>query len=580
MIADEIKELLQKIASEMNLSSRSFSVEPAVARFGDYTSNIAMLNSAANVATAVGTADAATNPRALAEKISAAIMAQKPGFIENVQVAGPGFINFYLTRNYFSDSIIKIFLNSKTYGANDSLAGQKIMIEYTDPNPFKIFHIGHLMANAVGESLARLMEWGGAEVIRANYQGDVGMHVAKALWAMRLHQAEFPLEGDPLIDRVNFISQCYVEGSTAYEKNTEAKIEIDIINKQVYERSDENLNQIYDFGRAWTLEHFEEIYRKLSTKFDYYFFESQVAKLGTEIVQEFLAKGLFRESQGAIIFPGENYGLHTRVFINSHGIPTYEGKELGLDTLKFEKEPKLDQSIIITANEQDDYLKVVLEAFKHINKTVAEKTKHISHGMLRFAEGKMSSRKGNIITGESLLISAEEKIHELMVSRDYLTAEKADIVEKVSVAAIKYSILKQSIGSDIIYDFEKSLSFEGDSGPYLQYTYARTCSILEKAETEDLAPGFTNIPTEILDLEKIIVRFPQIVKRALNDYAPHYIATYLIELARAFNSFYAETKIINPEDPLSEYRLAITSATSIVLKNGLSILGISAPTKM
>ncbi|MFZ3016069.1 MAG: arginine--tRNA ligase, partial [Minisyncoccia bacterium] len=271
--------------------------------------------------------------------------------------------------------------------------------------------------------------------------------------------------------------------------------------------------------------------------------------------------------------------LHTRVFVNSHGLPTYETKELGLTELKFKKENP-DISVVVTANEQEEYMKVVKKALEIIKPEIAQKLKHIVHGMMRLSTGKMSSRKGNVITGESLLDDAEKEIAGKIADRNFTEEEKIKIASDVGVSALKYSILKSAIGGDIVYDFEKSICFEGDSGPYLQYSYARAKSILEKALEEKIVSGFENIPNELFEIEKLICRFPEVVLHSAEEFEPHYIANYLVELARSFNGFYGNTKIIDKDDPASSYKVALTEAFSIVMKSGLNLLGIKAPEKM
>jgi len=192
----------------------------------------------------------------------------------------------------------------------------------------------------------------------------------------------------------------------------------------------------------------------------------------------------------------------------------------------------------------------------------------------------MSSRKGNVVTGESLLNDVRDTVLEKMTDRNFSPEEEEKIANDVGVSAIKYSILKQSIGGDIIYDFEKSISFEGDSGPYLQYSYTRANSVLEKAQKENILPDFENVPEEIFELEKMLYKFPEIVSRSSSLYEPHHIANYLIEIARSFNSFYGNTVIANKDDQLSPYKVALTYAFSFVMKTGLHLLGIEAPRKM
>ncbi|OGI63424.1 arginine--tRNA ligase [Candidatus Nomurabacteria bacterium RIFCSPHIGHO2_01_FULL_40_20] len=491
------------------------------------------------------------------------------------------FINFYLTPSFFFDSV-KDIIQFPAFGHNELYQSQKVMVEYTQPNPFKPFHIGHLMSNAIGESISRIMEYSGAEVVRANYQGDVGPHVAKAIWALMQNEKETK---EMMEDSVHFssvahyIGKCYAEGAEAYENNPEAKHMIDSINKKIYENTDDKINKIYDWGFKVTMQAFDEIYAMLGTKFDHYFMESEMAPIGLEIVKR--NPQIFELSDGAVVFHAEKYDpkLHTRVFINSKDLPTYETKEIGLTVTKFEKEnPNL--SIVTTAVEQAEYMKVVCQAIELMYPDLAGKMKHITHGMMRFAEGKMSSRKGNVVTGESLLADARSAILGKIKDRLFSDEELEFVARAVGVSAIKYSILKQAIGGDIVYDFEKSISFEGDSGPYLQYSYARAQSVLKRGEEFGIKHGFDVLPENAGELEKMLYRFPEAVLRASQEFEPHYIVNYLIEISRMYNAFYANEKIATPEDPLSPYRLALTQAFTIVLKKGLHLLGIIAPEKM
>ena len=334
-----------------------------------------------------------------------------------------------------------------------------------------------------------------------------------------------------------------------------------------------------------TLEAFEIIYETLGTKFDKYYFESVMADLGKKIVDK-NEKNIFEKSDGAIVFHAEKYDpkLHTRVFINSQGLPTYETKELGLTMSKFKKgifSKGLDMSIVTTAIEQGEYMKVVQKAISLMHPELEKKMKHITHGMMRFASGKMSSRKGNVVTGESLIKDSQDEIKEKIKDRNLNDKEKKEISNIVGVAALKYSILKQAIGGDIIYDFEKSISFEGDSGPYLQYSYTRAKSILKKALGEKVVSSCV-LPKgwETVEVEKMLYKFPEIVLRSAEEFEPHYIANYLIDLARAFNAFYGNTQIVKKDDPASPYKIALTEATGEVIKEGLYLLGIKVPEKM
>jgi len=462
-----------------------------------------------------------------------------------VQINKGGFINFRLSKEFFKKSIGEIVEKGSEFGKNENLKGEKVMVEHTDPNPFKSFHIGHLMPNVVGSTLANIFEWNGAEVKQACYQGDVGIHVAKAVWGM--------MQGS---------NEPYVFGNKKFEEDESARKEIQEINKKIYDRSDESINKLYDEGRKKSLEYFDSLYKRLGSHFDYFFFESESAPLGKKLVEENMGKVFEVGENGAVVFHAENYdkSLHTRVFINSEGIPTYEAKELGLAPMKFEKYP-YTKSIVVTGNEVNDYFKVLLQALKLINPKLAEITKHIGHGMLRKPDGKMSSRTGDVIEAEELINEVKEKT-------------KGD--ESVAIGAIKYMILRQSIGNDIIFDIEKSVSTEGDSGVYLQYAYARTCSILEKANSQgDASAERANIH----EVEKLLYRFPEIVERASNEFAPNLLTTYLTEIAGSFNNLYANEQIIS-DNRESAYLIALTRAFNTVMKNGLTILGIPASERM
>src|SRR3989344_2554027 len=556
MIQETIRACIKDALITLDLKAVDFSLEhPADILHGDYASNVALI-----LAKAPG-----GNAKEIAEKVVRYIEQTKPKEIEKIEIAGPGFINFFLSREFFAESVKEILEAGKGWGKNETLSGKKVMVEYTDPNPFKEFHIGHLMSNAIGESLSRLLEGSGAEVRRASYQGDVGRHVAQAIWGAS--QGESP-------KTVAEWGAAYVRGSKAFSENEAAKKEIIGINKKVYEHSDEYINALYEAGKKLSLESFEAMYERLGTKFDFYFFESESGPLGKEIVSKNLGT-TFEESDGAIIFRGEKKGLHTRVFLNAEGLPTYEAKDLGLALLKHARWPH-EVSISVTGNEQSDYFKVMQAALAEINPELAEKIVHIRHGMLRLPSGKMSSRTGEVITAERLVDEVSKKVQEKMSER---AGKGEETIESIAIGAIKYSILKQGTGSDIIFDFEKSVSFEGDSGPYLQYAATRAYSVLVKAATTGRVPNVQHSVLNIADIERLLYRFPEVVLRAAREYEPHYVATFLTELAGAFNSWYAKEQIID-DSPQSPYKLALTKAFHQTMKNGLYLLGITTPERM
>lgn len=555
--AERITEALKNALEKLGVFGVEAALEhPAELEHGDFATNVALAAAKRE----------GISPRELAEKIVAEL-ADVPG-VARIEIAGPGFINFHLSREALAESVGEI-LAAKEWGKGDALSGERIIVEYAQPNPFKPFHIGHLMSTTIGESVSRLVENMGAKVFRANYQGDIGPHVAKCLWGLQKEKLD--------AHNVEDLGKAYVAGNAAYEDDPKAKEEIDAINKRLY-AGDEELKPLYDAGRAASLKHFDEIYKTLGTHFDHLFFESEAAPVGKKAVEDGLARGVFEASDGAVVFKGEKAGLHTRVFVTRAGTPTYETKELGLVALKQKAFP-FDLNITTVAVEQDGYFKVVEAALAELEPKEAGRYTHVTFGMMQLASGKMSSRKGNVISGESLIDDMRAKALAKMEGRD-LGAEKAAIADAVAVAAIKYSILKQARGKNIIFDPEASLSFEGDSGPYLQYSHVRARAVLRKAEEEKVSAAAERPPENAVELERLLYRFPEVVVRAEEEKEPHYVTTYLTELAGVFNSWYAKEKIVDAADPHSPYKVALTSAFAGTMKRGLWLLGIEAPEKM
>jgi arginyl-tRNA synthetase len=569
-----ILEKLIKIVQ--NLTNKSISLNLTIPKeqlHGDFTTNIALQLSK----------ELKRKPFDIAQEIITQL-GEIEG-VEKIEPIQPGFINFYLTKKILLGYLKFIKDNYKKIGQGDKLLNKKIIVEFTDPNPFKELHIGHVYDNIIGEALCKLFESQGAEVKRVTYQGDVGLHVAKTIWAILQMKDEMPDDDASLNEKAAYLGKAYAFGATQYEANDEIKQSIKDLNKRIYER-DDALMPIYTKGRMWSLEYFNSIYKRLGMQFDDNFFESMVGAEGIRIVRKHIKNGIFVEDQGAIIFKGEKYGLHTRVFINSQGLPTYEAKDLALPSLKYQKFP-YDKSIIITAHEQDAYFDVMLMALKQIQPDLAAKTEHLSHGVVRLPEGKMSSRTGKVITAVEVLDKAkqlaEEKITEPKFSKELTNAKEIlKIAEEIGVGAIKYSFLKSSIGRDIPFNFQESVSFDGNAGPYLQYTYTRTQSVLEKAGEIK-----TSYKRDYLlnEGEKLVLRhlyqFSAVVEIAALSYSPHMVVEYLFILAQEFNLFYQKYRILNTKSKEEKtFRILLTQAVGIIIKQGLYLLGIAAPERM
>lgn len=579
-VSEHIADQLIYILIGLGLFDKNVKVtHPTSLKHADYTTSIAMQLSVDAIKNNI-----ASSSLDLAEIIKERYLALNDEIIDEINVVNPGFINFWLSKKFISTSIGLLIDNKQIDLAIKTRNREKIMIEFTDTNPFKEFHIGHLYSNIVGESLSRLLEAQGANVRRVIYQGDVGMHVAKAVWGFMQNLENKSgqdlvlkianLEEKSLHEKIKFLGDAYSYGSRAFEDDSQAAEQIKVLNKKIYDK-DIEVMPAYNVGREWSLKYFETIYARLGTKFDNYYFESEVGPEGSKIVKEYQLKGIFEESDGAIIFPGEKYGLHNRVFINSLGLPTYEAKELGLAPRKY-KDFSYDMSVIVTGNEINEYFRVLLKALELIYPDIAVKTKHISHGMVRIPEGKMSSRKGNVITGEWLL---DESMHQI---QDRYVKMSEDSSEKVALGAVKYSLLKFSLGSDVLFNFDESISLDGNSGPYLQYAYVRTQSILARLEIESMDKFIFQIPEssskDELLLLRMIIQYADVINESANMFSPHILCTYLFSLAQQFNIFYQKHKIL--ESDQRGFRIHLTTAVGIVLRDGLKILGIPVPEKM
>jgi arginyl-tRNA synthetase len=541
----------------------SLDVTPELTRpdeqFGDYATNVA-LQLAGRLQ---------RQPRDVATELVTAVRAELGDQVKELTIAGPGFINITL-----GDAEVLKAAQAAPRTKPNTFAGKVVITEYSDPNPFKVLHAGHFYTSVVGDAITNLIRVAGGDVHAVNFGGDVGLHVGKTMWAiLKDLGGEHPEKLKDIVEdqHAEWMAKNYVIGTNAYEEDEQAKAEIVEMNKRVYQLfADDDHNspfaQIYWTCRQWSYDYFAAFYARIGTHFEKYYPESSVAPLGLATVKEQYEKGVYKDSDGAIIFEGEPYGLHTRVFINSHGLPTYEAKDVGLIMAKW-RDYHFDQSVIITGNDIVEYMKVVLKSIEQFEPDLAKHTTHITHGNVKLAGGvKMSSRKGNFLRAVDVLDIAAEA-NKQATGRDD---------EQAVLGAIKYSFLKQRIGADIIYVPEESVSLEGNSGPYLQYAHARARSILAKAEQGTAA--ITGLEAGERSLARKISEYPDVVAKSVNELLPHHICTYLYELAQSFNRFYEHNRVIGDERQV--IRLQLVGLYADVLRDGLDLLGIAAPERM
>ena len=586
---NQIKQVLTKIISSLFDVPEDFSVDvtpaPELEQTGDFRADYAT-NVAMQLARILH-----KNPREIAETLTTEFLKTAPDkFPEltriQLEVAGAGFINFMLPDAYFSAELAKLHQNFAKNISCNKYSGKIVVTEFSDPNPFKVLHIGHLYTSIMGESISKLLEFAGAKVHRVNFGGDVGLHVAKTLYVLeKKHLANFTIED---------IAAAYVEGTRAYEEDATAKQEIVKLNKEIYQISAENLHDSqlakdYWHGRELSYAYFDDFYDKLGVKFEKYYPESSVANLGLNTVKSH--PEVYEESDGALVFKGEPYGLHTRVFVNREGLPTYEAKDVGL---LFQKDADyhFDESVVITGNDIIDYMKVVLKSVEQYAPDLVAKTLHITHGNVRLpGNQKMSSRKGNFIKAVDILNEVEQKAGTKLI---------AD-------AAIKYSLLKYKIGGNIEFNIDESISLTGNSGPYLQYSAVRAKKILNSVGwrgecsfvrgsgangrglareprndgSERRAPdkeSFAVIASQERNLLKSFLNYQPALHQAVREKAPHLIANYLFDLAQTFSRFYETCRV--KDDAHEAERAAEVAVFLQIMTHGLNLLGINIPEEM
>ncbi|KKQ63806.1 MAG: Arginine-tRNA ligase [Candidatus Daviesbacteria bacterium GW2011_GWA2_38_24] len=584
MIKEEILKNLVAVLEKIDVKNADTDLDhPANPDFGDYSTSVALKL----------TKVFKKNPFEIAENIVKNL--PESINIKKVEVIEPGFINFWISNEFLvsdvSDLLKKEKINYLRYYLGKN---KKVMVEFAHPNTHKLFHIGHLRNISIGEAMVRILEAVGNKVIRSNYEGDVGLHIAKCLYGIKNSEINIK-KLKTLQEKIEFIGKMYTVGTKAYEENEKTKTEIIKINRMIYDK-DPKIMPLWTETRQWSLEYFEENYKRFYSHFDRLYFESEFYERGVEIVSEALKKGILKKSQGAIVFDGKKYGLDIRVFINSLGFPTYEGKEPALAEKEFSDFGDLDKVIHVVTPEQTSFFKVTFKVEELINeKKYKNKQYHLVYEWVKLKAGKMSSREGNIIEANWLIDKVKKKILEKFKC-DKETAET------LAVASAKYSFLKNGAQSIIHFDIDESIAVDGNSAPYLIYTYVRCQSVINKSQklkvksqSFDVAQDDpersrmgqnlkskvkSNLNSDELNVLRLINQFPEIVQQAAIQFAPNLIAHYLYELAQKYNYFYQKNKILESEGKTKRFRLMLTQAVGKVIKEGLYLLGIKTVEKM
>lgn len=517
-------------------------------QFGDYATNVAL-----QLAGKVG-----KSPRDIAEQLVEKLRGLSE--LSEVSVAGPGFINLRLSNTQL--------LRLTHLEPLPRRAGQTVVIETNNPNPFKSMHIGHAYNAILADTIANLLAVDGARVRRVSYHGDVGLHVGKSMWAI-LHESGGDisrLEAIQPEERNRFMSKMYAEGSNAYKDSEEAKKEIDVLAKQSFVLDDPTYKKVYELCAKWSYEDIDRTVARLgNVPIERRYVESQTEELGKKLIIEH-TPDVFKLSDGAYVFEGSKYGSFDNAYIASNGNGLYGAHDMGLVQLKYADYPDLAESIVVTGGEQGAYFRGVIAASELAIPQLKGKLKNFPTGLVKLSTGKMSSRTGDVLEIGWLFDQFADAIKE----------RGGEPKEEIVAGALRYQFLKVKIGGDVVFDVTEAVSLTGNTGSYLQYAHARARSILHKA-TEPI-----NMPSVVHKEDRMLVRklgeYHEVVQLATQSLESHHICHYLFELAQEFNRYYEKNQVVGSE--LEQHRTGIVALYADTLRAGLMILGIAAPDKM
>jgi arginyl-tRNA synthetase len=464
---------------------------------------------------------------------------------------------------------------------------ERVMVEFSQPNTHKEFHVGHLRNVILGNCVCNLLEFAGFEVVRANYIGDIGLHVIKWLWNyLKYHNGEEPDE-----DRVSWMNRLYAEAARRYEEEPEADAEVRAL-FQRWDQRDPELRALWEKTRQWSLEGFQQIYDTLGVRFDHYYFESEVEDSGKELVEELIRRGLAQDERpdGPVVVKldellgNKNEEYRVLVVLRSDGTSLYATKDLSLAIKKFEQF-KLDRSIYVIDVRQSLYLKQIFKTLELKGYAWAKSCYHLAYEIVNLPGNViMSSREGTVVMFTDFVREATARALEIVQTKNpELPSEKqAEIARAVALGAIKYSMLSRDNTKVVTFDWDAALDFNGQAAPYIQYAHVRASSILRKWGAPlpgETAPGPNMEPTEV-ELVNLIARLPGEAQKAANEYRPLYIANLAFELARAFNDFYGACPVLQAEPAMRAFRLRLVEAARQAIEICLALMGITAPQAM
>ncbi len=573
----------ESVKSVYELDIDTFVVEhPSNTSFGDLSTNIALVLSN----------KLHQPPMQIAKILCYEIDSRLPRFSEmllghpiftKVEIASPGFINFVLS-NYWDHHVLEeVIKHQESYGSSKIGAGKKILIEFSQPNSNKAQHVGHARNNFIGSSLAEIYSYLGYEVVRANYVGDIGIHICKSL-LMYMKYGDGKL---PDIKPDHFVGAFYTLFEKESEKNPQLLEEAQELLRK-WEAGDKEVISLWQKLNAWVYEGWKSTYTDQNVQFDIWEYESNNISIGKDIVDVAVEKGIaHKDDTGAIVADLESYGLPNKVLLRSDGTSLYITKDLQLAKDGYEKY-KFDKRIYVVDGRQGDYFAQLFKILSLLGFEWSNRLYHLSYGWISLPEGKMSSRTGNVVNADEVfqrLIELEKMEVDNSLVKDSISP---DVIDKVALSAFRYALLRVDPSKSIIFRYENVTKFEGSTGPYLMYSYARALSVLTRSGFDVSAASYSADGSDVHILsekETALIRsigyFGEILHDSSAKMSPHILAEYGFNLCQTFNSFYAIERIIDTNNPiLQNFRLTLTFAFAITLKKVLNLLCIPVVERM
>lgn len=524
--------------------------------------------------------EAKLNPAVAAKTLEEKLEAL-PKFVTKKITAGP-YLNFFFDFNAIAETLIPSIVHGNFFEQKLSENMPKTMIEYSQPNTHKEMHVGHMRNLCYGDALIRLHRYAGFDIVASTFPGDVGTHVAKCLWYLKFHyKGEIPsTRKGAWLGTLYTAGHNKLEDERGSEKESVNREQLTMILKQLEQKSGE-FYDLWKETREWSIELMNEVYKWADVKFDVWYWESEVDSASVKLVREYQQKGLFKEDQGAVGVDLEPYKLGFCMLLKTDGNGLYATKDIELARRKFQTH-NIEKSLYVVDKRQEHHFKQVFKVLELMGFENAKKCQHLQYDFVELPDGAMSSRKGNIIPLQALIENMVKMIKDQYLSR-YANEWSAEEIEKtaqiVAKGAIKYGMTRIDPAKKIVFDMQEWLKLDGESGPYIQYAYARINSMVNKLG----APKTETMKIEVAqekELVNVLMNFHHVVQSATDLYKPSILTGYLFDLSRAYNAFYAECPVGSSEEPTRSSRLMLSKATALTLKNGLSLLGIEAPERM